>query len=99
MTTQNQNKILTMDEVAKQGEALYENLFKGEYEGEHDKKFLAIDVITKEAFLGEYPENALDIARKKNPDGQFYLKRIGASATFHVTCAEGTDVDWILQPA
>ncbi len=93
------SEILKMAEVANLGEKIYEESLKQEYEGKYNDKFLAVDVTTRKGHLGEHPEIALEIAKKKNPDGQFFLKRIGAPATFHVSCIGGMDVDGLFQPA
>ncbi len=92
-------EVLTMDAVAKLGEQIYEKDLKQKYESKHNEKFLAIDVVTKRGHLGQYPEIALEIAQKKNPNGQFYLKRIGAKATFHVSYTGEMDVEGLFQSA
>lgn len=76
--------ILSLDQIAEAAGRLYDEQFRGQYEGSHDGEFLAIDVMGKKAFLGRYPEDALGEARRAVPDGAFYLVRIGEPATFNV---------------
>ena len=90
-------EVLTISQIAELGEKIYEKHLKKEYEGKHDNKFLAIDVTTKRGYLGEHPEIALGNAKENNPNGHFYLKRIGDSATFHVSYLREMDVEGILQ--
>jgi len=92
-------ELLTMDAIAKLGEQIYEKNLKHKYEGKHRDKFLAIDVKTKKGYLGDHPENALEKAQQKKPNGQFYLKRIGSPATFHVSYTGGMDVEGLFSSA
>ncbi|MCY4258856.1 MAG: hypothetical protein OXC91_01150 [Rhodobacteraceae bacterium] len=91
--------VLTMDQIAELGEEIYEACLRKKHEGRHNDMFLAIDVTTKRGHLGQYPEDALKAGEEDNPEGQFYLKRIGSPATFHVSYIGEMDVDGILQPA
>ena len=47
--------------------------------------------------LGKHLEIAL--TQKKNPGGQFYLKRIGLPATFHMSYVGDMDVERLFQSA
>jgi len=91
--------VLTIDQIAELGEEIYEFHLKKKHEGSHNDMFLAIDVTTKKGHLGQYPEDALKAGEEDNPEGQFYLKRIGSPATFHVSYIGEMDVDGVLQPA
>ncbi|MCY4150639.1 MAG: hypothetical protein OXE94_00165 [Aestuariivita sp.] len=89
-------EILTMDQIAEIGEKIYAETLQEKYENDHANQFLAIDVTTQDGYVGQYPEDALSLAEKTNPDGQFYLKRIGSSATFHVSYTGEMNVEGIL---
>ena len=75
---------MTPDEIAEKGENIYKEFFQNEYEGEHNGKYLAIDVENKNEYLGNYSEDALINAQNNNPDGLFYLVRIGDKTAFHI---------------
>jgi len=93
------DNVLTIDRIAELGEEIYAKKHRKRYEGEKDGYFLAIDVETETGYMAQYPEDALHAAEKSNPEGKFYLKRIGSSATFHVSYTGGMDVEGILQSA
>ena len=61
-------------------------------------EFLAIDVINKREYQGKYPEDALRKAGIVEPEGTFYLYRIGESAPFHVGHGREYEqlVDWLV---
>ncbi|MCY4051730.1 MAG: hypothetical protein OXF60_09615 [Gammaproteobacteria bacterium] len=77
-------KYIPPEKIAEEGDKIYNDMFKSKYEGHYDGMFLSIDIDTKEAHLGKYPEDALGLAEKKNPDGRFYLVKIGKETAFHV---------------
>ena len=93
-------RVMTPNEIVEVGERIYAESFQHLYEGQYDGQFLAIDVASEQAYLGEYPEDALGKAEAANPAGDFYLVKIGAAATFTVGYLgeHGTDVAWPLQP-
>ena len=80
----NARNLLSPDQISEAARRLYDERFRGQYEGSHDGEFLAIDVVGKKAFLGRYPEDALGEASRAVPDGTFYLVRIGEPTTFNV---------------
>lgn len=72
------------DKIAELGEKIYRERYKERYEHEHPEKFVAIDVNTESAYLGETPEDALEKAMAAAPDGVFHLVRVGFSWVFRV---------------
>lgn len=72
-------------EMAERGERIYEKSYKTAYEQEHWGKFLAIDVTSERAYLGDTPEAALMEARREAPKGVFHLIRIGHTGAFRVS--------------
>ena len=56
--------VMTPDKAAEKGNEIYNRLFRKHYEGIHDGKFLAIDLINENAYLGDYPEDAVGNAEK-----------------------------------
>ena len=76
--------VMTPDKIAEIGDQIYHDTFRETYEDEYKGRFLAIDVTYKTAHLGDHPEDAINEAEKKNPNGNFYLVKIGEAAAFHV---------------
>lgn len=76
--------VITPDELAEKGDRIYDKIFRDYYEKHHDGKFLAVDIENNEAYLGEHPETALDLAKKSAPNGVFYLVKIGAATAFYI---------------
>ncbi len=91
--------VLTIDRIAELGEEIYEKVHRKRYEGKKTEHFLAIDIEIKIGYLAQYPEDALHAAEKANPDGKFYLKRIGSSAAFHVSYGGKMNAGGVLQTA
>ena len=83
--------------IAERGEKIYQDKYKVEYEREHLGKFLAIDVTTEKAFLGDTPEAVLDQAKNESPMGIFHLIQIGFSAAYRVSYSSNADTDWVFQ--
>ncbi len=71
-------------DIADAGERIYSEKYKEEFEKKHSGKFVAIDVITEEAYIAEQPEEALDAARKASPKGYFHLIKVGSPGAFRV---------------
>src|SRR4051794_36620033 len=79
-------KALTSPEkIADAGEAIYEERYKPRLEPDQHGHFIAVDVSSGEGYVAEYPEQALQEARKAAPYGIFHLIRIGAPGTFRVS--------------
>ncbi len=71
--------------MAKRGEELYREKYKEKYELEHADEFVAIDVTTGEAYLGQEPAEAFEKAREESPNGLFHLIQIGHAGAFRVS--------------
>jgi len=79
-------KILdTPDKIVEEGERLYTERHKAKLEQTNLGHFVAINVLTGEAYVGEFPELALELARKEAPHGVFHLIRIGSPGAFRVS--------------
>jgi len=77
----------SLDKIAEEGERLYQDRHKERLEREASGQFVAIDVGNGEAYVGEFPETALQRAKEANPRGIFHLIRIGAPGAFRVSYA------------
>jgi hypothetical protein len=64
------------------GTGIYERRYRAEYERKWYGRFAAIDIASELAFVADYPEEALTIAKSAAPHGIFYLIRIGSQAAF-----------------
>lgn len=74
----------TPQEIAEKGEALYKNRFQAQYEREQPGRFLAIDITTEEAIVADTPEQAVESAQARNPNGFFHLVKIGSAGVYRV---------------
>ena len=72
-------------ELAKRAESIYRDKYKERYEHEYEGKFVAIDVATEEAYVGESPEEVLNEAREADPTGLFHLIKVGFPGAFRVS--------------
>lgn len=73
------------DRIAEEGQRLYVERHKLDLEQNHRGEYVAIDVLTGNAYSGKFPELALEEARRQAPNGVFHLIRIGAPGTFKVS--------------
>ena len=69
-------------EFAQRAETLYAERHKEQLEREHPGRFVAIDLETGEAYLGDFSGEALQEARRAAPNGAFHLIRIGQPTAF-----------------
>jgi len=70
------------DDVAKKGEEIYSNKLKFILEPKENEKFVAIDVVSGEYFLGSSILEALEKARKEYPDRVFHTIKVGYQGVF-----------------
>ena len=93
------NKVITPNEIAEIGDRIYDKEFRAKYEGTHDGNFLAIDIDNEIEFFGENAEDALDKAESANPNGNYYLVKIGSETAFYVgyTGEKNNGMDWSFQ--
>jgi hypothetical protein len=83
--------------IADRGEKIYNENYKTAFEVEHPGKFVAIDIQSKQAFLGGSAEDALDAARKASPQGLFHLIKVGSQGAFRVSYNRNENLDWLSQ--
>jgi hypothetical protein len=68
-----------MEKIARDGTKIYEEV-KSKYELQDIGKYLAIDIDSKDVFLGEYSSDAVELAKKAHPNKVFFVVKIGYSA-------------------
>lgn len=83
--------------IAERGEAIYREKYKAAYEAEHLGKFVAIDVASGDAYVGDSAEEVLEEARAKAPKGFFHLIRVGSPGAFRVSYTSNATLDWIFR--
>jgi hypothetical protein len=72
------------DEIAEQGQALYEREIQGSLAAGDVGKFLVLDIETGDYELDTDDLAAVQRARAKRPDGAFYVLRVGHSAAYRL---------------
>jgi hypothetical protein len=70
------------ESIAKRGIAIYREKYLSDFDPKWRGRFAAIDVDTQEAYVADFPEEALSKARRAAPKGRFYLIRIGSRGAF-----------------
>jgi len=68
--------------IAELGERIYKEYFQQRYEAKHHGKFVAVNVHTKDAFLGDTPDEALERGCDAGSKGMFHLIRVGFASAF-----------------
>ena len=82
--------------VAEAGERIYNDTYREQYERDHFGKFVAIEVTSKKAFIGDSAEKALEEARTESPNGIFHLILVGSPGAFRVGYSNAS-ADWLFQ--
>ena len=65
-----------IQKIAEEGAKIYDQI-KVKYDPEHKGKFLAIDIESKNVYLGNTSAEALELARQRHTDKVFYVVKIG----------------------
>lgn len=68
-----------IEQIAERGTKIYDEV-KKKYEPKENGKFLAIDVDSRDTYLGVTSSEAVERARQDHPDKIFYVVKIGFSA-------------------
>ncbi len=67
----------TAEKIARRGQEIYERDIRSRVEAEHTGEFLVVDITTGDYELSPDEAEAFDRAEEKNPEGLFYLVRVG----------------------
>ena len=73
------------DKIAEEGQRFYDERHRANLERDRRGEYVAIDVLTGNAYVGKFPEQAIEEFRKQAPNGVFHLIRIGAPGAFKVS--------------
>ena len=69
-------KQANIQKIAEEGAKIYDQI-KVQYDPQERGKFLAIDIDSKDAYLGTSSADALALARQQHPNKVFYVVKIG----------------------
>ena len=72
-------KTSDIQKISVEGQKIYEQI-KANYEPNQNGLFLAIEIKSKDVYLGHSSAEAVELARKAHPNTIFYLVKIGYSA-------------------
>lgn len=72
-------KKANIQKIAEEGTKIYESI-RLQYEPAQNGKFLAIDIKSKDAYIGDTSSQAVESARRAHPNRIFYVVKIGFSA-------------------
>jgi hypothetical protein len=78
------DSMLTKDEIARRGREIYERDIRADVERDHDGEFLVVDVATGDYTVGKDDQEVFKHAEAKNPEGLFYLMRVGRPAAHRI---------------
>lgn len=81
--------------IAETGEKIYNEKYRAQYEADHPGKFVAINLRTETAAIGDTPEKALEEAHKSDATGIFHLIRVGSTGAFRVSYTSHDNNDWL----
>ncbi len=70
----------TRDEIAQNGQMIYDRQIRAKVEAGNKGKFLVLDIETGEYELDTNELDALQRAKAKNPDAALYILRVSYSA-------------------
>lgn len=73
------------DEIVERGEKIYNEKYREEYERKYRDSFVVIDIRTESIWRSQKPEKAFEAAKKKAPEGIFYLIRVGSPGAFRMS--------------
>jgi hypothetical protein len=68
--------------IADLGQKIYTERYQAAFEENQRGKYVAINIRTADAIVGDTAEEALGNARTKFPDGLFHLVRVGFPSAF-----------------
>lgn len=73
------------EEIARRGREIYERDIRSKkFEAEHDGEFLVVDATTGDYAVGESDDEIFDRMEGENPEGLFYLMRVGRKAAHRI---------------
>lgn len=91
------NVSISPSEIAERGQRIYDEQYRQALEQNSTGKFVAIDVQSGAAVVGESPLATLENARSQHPRGLFHLIKIGSSGVYRAGSAStrARRGDWV----
>ncbi|MDD2785570.1 MAG: hypothetical protein PHS79_01600 [Patescibacteria group bacterium] len=80
--TDNNGQMLTPEQIASKGEKIYQEKLRAILEPKENGRFVMIEVLSGEYFLGDSILDALKKARVKYPDSIFHTIKVGYEGVF-----------------
>lgn len=74
----------TAGEISRRGREIYERSIRTEVERAHDGEFLVVDITNGDYAVGPDDDQLFERMEAKNPDGLFYLMRVGRKAAHRI---------------
>jgi len=71
-------------EIAEMGRRIYREKYQSEFEARHPGQIVAIDIVTKRAFLAPSVEEAVENGHRACPASLFHVLKVGAPAVYKV---------------
>ena len=79
-----EKELVSVDAIAGEAERIYASEYKEKLEKEHFGWFAVIDVNSRQAYVGEYSDEAFDEAKRAEASGPLHLIRIGHDSAFRM---------------
>ena|SRR5437899_1976214 len=83
--------------IAEEGERIYKERYKAEFETKYPNWFVLIDVTTGQAYFAERAQTAILEVQKKAPKGLFHIIRVGEPGAFRVSYRRDANTTRLLQ--
>lgn len=80
-------EIKSNEENAQIATEIYNRKYRKDHEKNNHGHYIAIEIKSEQAYISEFPSDAMISARESNPDGMIYVFRIGYDAAFRVGVA------------
>jgi len=89
---------LNPQDIAQEGQKIYQQKYAADYETKFSGKFVAINVVTGEAYVDDLPEAAIAKGQAVSGDGIFHLMKVGSSGAFRVSYSSNPARDsWLFR--
>ena len=85
------------EKIAQAGEQIYDERYRKDYEARYPGQFVAIDTTTGAAYPAQFPELALESAKKASPHGVFHLIKVGSPGAYKVSYNYDGDRDGLFR--
>jgi hypothetical protein len=83
--------IVSVKRISQEGPRVYKEL-QSELESKFPEKYVAIDVESKDYYLGDTLHEALERARKRHKDKVFYAVKVGSPTLYTFTPISGASI-------